>query len=126
MDIFNKEKVRNLKEHIEVLKREVSNREKLVGDNVTLKDAIINLTTKLNDKILKIREQTEADIYLSCHKIMKGIEGGDKITELQPQIDYMERLRTGLGQQQLASPNPLARIGQAPAGGLFGAMTGRW
>ncbi len=119
--MFNKGKVRDLERKVRDLECELEKRRKLVDDNKELVLANTDLTSKYNENILKIRKQIEADIYFSCAKIMKDLEKGDKIAELQPQIDYMNKLRALQGRQGLESPSPFA---QNLSGGFSGAMFG--
>lgn len=113
--MFNRKKVTKLEKEVSELKYEVKQRDKLVENNKSLYEANIKLTSDLNDKTKLVREQTEADIYLTCKKLIKQIENGDKIKELYPQVEYMNALQERLREQQMMCSS----VSVAQSGGLF-------
>lgn len=97
-----KEKIKGLERKIESFEREKRMDTQIRQENKTLSDRNEQLTVKINEVNSKLREQTEADLYLHCAKTMKKIERGycKEKTEINKNIDYITALREQLGQSQ--------------------------
>ena len=111
--MFNRNKIKEFERKVRDLEFELERRKELADKNSQLTAENTLITTKYNDTVKKVHDQTEADLYLECKKIMQEIEKGKTVAELQPHIDFRKRLQSQLAQQQPASPFGM---------GFFGAL----
>jgi len=123
--MFNKKKVRRLERYVDVLKheklKEQERHEYLIDKH---KKDSSETREKLEKLETKIREQTEADIYFECRKIMLKLEGGATKEDVRPQRIAMHGFRDQLqNHPHIASDGLFGNLGQAGESamrGIFG------
>jgi len=101
----------------------VSSLEGLEKINSQLKSHNLTLQAEINDIKKKLRSQTEADLFFECAKIQKKLMEGEKVENLQSNIE--RRLAYEASLQQMANQTAIPRNSLLQAlgcGGWLGAL----
>ena len=114
--MFNREKVKKLKQEIKGMKVRVEaelkgSQQKLAGENAKLTLKISELSSSLDDAKNKVRTQTEADVHFASAKIMRELENGKKINEVAEQIDRRDMMYAEMQRQSSNQFNLLQSLG---------------
>jgi hypothetical protein len=93
-----KEEIKELKRKIDAFDSEKRMDTQIRIDNQKLTTTNKELTDKINKVNSKLREQTEADLYLQCAKTMKKIERGfcKEKDELIKEMENIDRMTVAL------------------------------
>ena len=108
------------RQHSKVVNLEESSARFLKAKNEA-ESKVEKLQNEVADLKARIREQTEADIYLESAMIMKRIEAGEKVKKTDPMVEQQRRLLnkySGMGGMSLArqagtiaNPHPFQAFG---------------
>ena len=103
MPFWNKkelEKIEELTKEKRDLIYRLSDYDKIKKERKELVDVNMDLVDEINSIKLKIREQTETDIFFTCAKVQKELLEGKTKTQVNEDYNYIRSMQAMLAQQQ--------------------------